>query len=122
MSNELASGRWTAGNANDDSVSTRGWLVGHFIDPSLGVRATEEVEVKWAQHCVGEKRAEWTSGDQRTTLVILIFGEFRVDVTNGSKVMSRQGDYVLWGPGVDHSWEALADCIVLTVRWPSVTP
>jgi hypothetical protein len=25
----------------------------------------------------------------------------------------------MWGPGVDHSWEALEDSVVLTVRWPS---
>jgi glyoxylate utilization-related uncharacterized protein len=121
VSDEPVSGRWTAGNANDDSASTRGWLVGHFIDPLKGVRATEEVEVKWGQHRAGDKRSEWTSGDQRTTFVILISGEFRVDVTSGSKVMSRQGDYVLWGPGVDHSWEALRDSVILTVRWPSAT-
>ena len=119
MGDEPASGSWTAGNANDDSADTRGWLVGHFIDPSQGVRADGDVEVKWARHAAGEKRSEWTSGDQRTTLTILISGEFRVDITEGSKILTHQGDYVMWAPGVDHSWEALAPSIVLTVRWPS---
>ncbi|MEU7785590.1 signal peptidase I [Amycolatopsis sp. NPDC049159] len=119
MGNKPVSGSWTAGNANDDSVSTRGWLVGHFIDSSGGVRVTEDVEVKWAHHPAGDKRPAWTSGDQRTTLVILIAGEFRVDVTGGSRTLSRQGDYIMWKPGNNHSWEALTDSVVLTVRWPS---
>jgi hypothetical protein len=121
MSNESLSGRWTAGNANDDSTNTRGWLVGHFINPSHDVRANKDLEVKWARHPAGEKRADWTLGDHRTTLVILISGEFRVDITGGSKTMDRQGDYVMWGPRIDHSWEAIVDSVVLTVRWPSAS-
>lgn len=112
---------WTAGNANDDASDMRGWLVGHFIPPSQGVRSTRDVEVKWANHPVGDQRPEWTNDDRRTTLVLLISGRFRVDVTGGSKTMSRQGDYVMWGPGVDHSWEALEESVVMTVRWPSAT-
>jgi quercetin dioxygenase-like cupin family protein len=35
-------------------------------------------------------------------------------------LLERQGDYVVWGPGVDHSWRAEEESVVLTVRWPSV--
>lgn len=119
MGNESLGGSWTAGNAHDDSANTRGWLVGHFIDQSQGIRATEDVEVKWARHAAGDKRSEWASGELRTTLVILVSGEFRVDVTGGTKTMNRQGDYVMWGPGIAHSWEALDESVVTTVRWPS---
>ena len=112
---------WQAGNAADDSTETRGWLVGHFIDPSVGVRSQKDVEVKWGTHPAGDKRPEWTADDQRTTLVLLVEGNFRVDTTDGSKTMTRQGDYIMWGPGVDHSWEALEDSVVMTVRWPSQT-
>lgn len=112
---------WSSGNAAEDGQANRGWLVGHFIDPSEGVRSSKDVEVKWANHPAGDKRPEWTSDDQRTTLVLLISGNFRIDLTGGSKTMQRQGDYVMWGAGVDHSWEALEDSVVMTVRWPSQT-
>ncbi|WP_374005171.1 hypothetical protein [Streptomyces ipomoeae] len=35
-------------------------------------------------------------------------------------MLERQGDYVVWGRGVDHSWVAEEESVVLTVRWPSV--
>ncbi len=111
---------WSAGNATDDARDTRGWLVGHFIDPSQGVRSTGDVEVKWAHHPAGDKRPAWTSDDRRTTLVLLVEGNFRVDLSAGSKTMTRPGDYVMWGPGIDHTWEAIHDSVVMTVRWPSV--
>lgn len=119
MGDEPAGASWTAGNANDDAASTRGWLVGHFIDSSQGVRATEDVEVKWAKHHAGDKRSQWTTNERRTTLVILVSGEFRVNFTGGSAVLATPGDYVMWGPGVDHSWEALVESVVMTCRWPS---
>lgn len=110
---------WCFGNAAEDTKDDRGWLLGHFVEPSAGVRHSKDVEVKWGIHPAGEKRAGWTSDDQRTTLLLLVQGEFRIDLTEGSRVLSEQGDYALWGPGVDHSWEALAPSVVITVRWPS---
>jgi hypothetical protein len=98
---------------------TRGWLVSHFIDPAHGVRSSKDVEVKWGIRPAGEKRAEWTADDQRTTLVLLVQGNFRIDLTGTSVIIGKQGDYPLWGLGIDHSWEALSDSVVLTVRWPS---
>ncbi len=92
---------WHTGNAVEDGVDTRGWIVGHFIDPSQGVRSSKDVEVKWANHPKGDKRPEWTSDDQRTTLVMLISGHFRVESTEGAATFTQQGDYAMWGPGVD---------------------
>ncbi len=47
-------------------------------------------------------------------------GTFGSNLTEGVVTLARQGDYAVWGPGIDHSWEALADSVVITVRWPSV--
>ena len=113
---------WCKGNASEDSKEARGWLVGHFIDPSRGVRSTRDVEVKWGIHPPGDKRAEWTADDQRTTLVILVEGHFIVHLTEDTAPLTRPGDYVMWGPGTDHTWEAITDSVVITVRWPSASP
>ena len=60
-----------------------------------------------------------TTDDQRTTLVLLVQGKFRIDLTETSVTLEKQGDYAVWGPGIDHSWEAITESVVLTVRWPS---
>ena len=115
-------GNWHSGNAEEDGREYRGWILGHFIDPDEGVRSSKDVEVKWGIHPTGEKRHEWTADDQRTTLVLLVEGNFRIDLTEASVTLEKQGDYAAWGPGVDHSWEAIADSVVVTVRWPSSAP
>jgi quercetin dioxygenase-like cupin family protein len=121
MDGELVAGNWHYGNAEDDGRERRGWILGHFIDPAEGVRSSKDVEIKWGIHPEGEKRAEWTADDQRTTLVFRVSGRFRIDLTEGSFTLEREGDYLVWGPGIDHSWEALTDAVVVTVRWPSAT-
>jgi hypothetical protein len=35
--------------------------------------------------------------------------------------LSKPGDYVMWGPDVDHKWHVAKDGVLLTIRWPSVT-
>ena len=45
---------WTTGNAAEDTRDTRGWLVGHFVHPSKGVRRSGDIEVKWGVHAAGE--------------------------------------------------------------------
>jgi hypothetical protein len=111
--------QWDHGNATEDGRDTRGWLLGYFIDPAQGVRSSKDVEVKWGIHPAGDERPEWTSDDQRTTLVLLVQGTFQIDLTEASITLTRQGDYAVWGPGIDHSWRAISDSTVITVRWPS---
>jgi quercetin dioxygenase-like cupin family protein len=107
------------GNAADDGRDNRGWILGHFIESSEDVRSTRDVEVKWGIHPAGEKRPEWTTGDHRTTMVLLVTGNFIVSLSDGRIELTRQGDYAVWGPDIDHTWEAKEDSVVITVRWPS---
>jgi quercetin dioxygenase-like cupin family protein len=107
------------GNAARDGALDAGWLMGHFKPPG-DARHSEAVEVKWGVHEPGEERAEWAVGEQRTALLVLVSGRFRVELRDRSVLLERQGDYIVWGPGVDHSWRADEASVVLTVRWPSV--
>lgn len=108
-----------AGNAYMDGAADLGWLLGHF-KPADEVRHSSDVEIKWGVHQKGDERAEWVVGEDRTALLVLISGRFRVELPGREVVLAEQGDYVVWGRGVDHSWHAEEESVVLTVRWPSV--
>ncbi|SRR6266508_402105 len=112
---------WHVGNATADGKKNRGWLIGHFLDSSDGVRASEAVEVKWGIHPAGEGRDDWHTDEQRTTVLLLVKGRFRIDLSVGTFVLQQVGDYATWGPGIDHSWQAEEDSVVITIRWPSLS-
>ncbi|MCR8945593.1 signal peptidase I [Streptomyces sp. OUCMDZ-4982] len=97
----------------------RGWLLGYSKDAS-GPRHNADVEIKWGVHPQGDERAQWARGEERTALLVLISGRSRVELPGRSVLLAEQGDYVVWGPSVDHSWFAEEESAVLTVRWPSV--
>jgi quercetin dioxygenase-like cupin family protein len=107
------------GNAGVDGATDAGWLLGHF-KPVGDVRHSTEVEVKWGVHPAGEARSRWATGERRTALLVLVSGRFRVELPDRTVVLGEPGDYVVWGRGVDHSWYAERESVVLTVRWPSV--
>ncbi|SCL52560.1 signal peptidase I [Micromonospora chersina] len=107
------------GNAAVDGATDAGWLLGHF-KPLGDVRHSTEVEVKWGVHPAGETRSQWATGERRTALLVLISGAFRIELRDRTVVLRAPGDYVVWGRGVDHSWYAERESVVLTVRWPSV--
>lgn len=111
---------WYTGNAADDADTHRGWLLGNFVAPPDSVRATSQVEVKWGIHPAGQQRDGWFTGETRTTMLLLVRGRFRLDLSVGSTVLGREGDYAVWGPGIDHSWQAEEDSVVVTIRWPSL--
>jgi quercetin dioxygenase-like cupin family protein len=35
-------------------------------------------------------------------------------------MLEKPGDYVMWGPGVSHTYRAEEDSVVITVSWPSL--
>lgn len=107
------------GRADRDAALDRGWLLGHFKEPG-DPRHSEDVEIKWGVHPAGDRRARWATGEVRTALLVLISGRFRLDFPGRSVTLAEQGAYVVWGKGVDHSWYAEEESVVLTVRWPSV--
>jgi hypothetical protein len=110
---------WYTGNAGDDSTQYRGWLLGNFIPD--GPRHADAVEIKWGIHSADQTRDGWSTAETRTTLVLLVSGRFEVELSTGKVALERQGDYVVWGRGIDHTWRAIENSVVVTVRWPSAT-
>ena len=112
------------GNAKEDQVRGSGWFVGQFVPPELGLRHQKDVEVKWGVHTDGDKRSHPWAAKGGTTISILIEGRlrvtFQVDGTEQEVMLQTRGDYVAFGPEVVHSWEALGDTLVVSVRFPSV--
>ena len=105
------------GNAAKDALVDRGWLLGHF-KPADDPRRSDDVEVKWAIHPEGDQRPQWVAGEQRSALLLLVSGRFRVELPGRSVVLGQQGDYVVFH-GLSHSWQAEQASVVIAVRWPS---
>jgi hypothetical protein len=112
------------GNAKADQVRRSGWFVGQFVPAELGLRRQTDVELKWGMHPDGEKRSQPWANQNGTTISVLIEGSlkmtFHIEGTQQEVTLRAKGDYVAFGPEVVHSWEAIGDTIVLSVRFPSV--
>jgi hypothetical protein len=118
------SGSFYFGNAAVDQVRNTGWFLGQFIQAELGLRHQTDVELKWGIHPDGERRAHaWANGNG-TTVSILIRGSLRVTFHVGARPqvvhLEKHGDYIIFGPQIVHSWEAIGDTLVLSIRFPSV--
>jgi hypothetical protein len=110
----------TSGNAAEDGLDRRGWVVGHFLPGPDEPRATGDVVVKWAVYDGGEVRPHWGVNDRAHTLALLVRGVFRLRFPEREVLLSQEGDYVLWEPGVPHLWRAETPAVVVSVRWPSL--
>jgi len=107
------------GNAGDASKDTRGWFLGHFMPGTDNPLRSADVELKWFTHAKGETRDQWAPANQVRTLNILIRGKFVLLFPDREVPLEREGDFVLFGPGVAHSFRSVEESLVLTVRWPS---
>jgi quercetin dioxygenase-like cupin family protein len=110
-----------SGNASEASEDTRGWFVGNFMPGEDNPLRTEQLEVKWYTHAKGETRAQWAPGNPVKTLNILIRGHFVLLFPNQEVALEKEGDFVLFGPGLPHSYRAVKESLILTVRWPSLS-
>jgi hypothetical protein len=108
-----------SGNVAIASKDTRGWFLGHFMPGDGNPLRSSELELKWYTHAKGETRSEWAPGSHVKTLNVLI----RVLLFPEREVaLEKEGDFVLFGPGVPHSFLSVQESLVLTVRWPSLPP
>jgi hypothetical protein len=106
-----------------DGVTNAGWNVGHFV---TGPRHSFDTEVKLAHHDPGPAGKGWSVCDIATTLSVLISGKFQIEFRTGTDaeietvLLEPQGDYVIFGSGMQHRSTALEKSVFLTVRWPSL--
>ncbi|HET6954439.1 MAG TPA: hypothetical protein VFI47_29005 [Acidimicrobiales bacterium] len=110
---------WHTGNANTDGAPAEAGSSATSSRTPTTSAATNDVEIKWGVHPAGEERDAWVTDDHRTTVIVQ--GRFRLNLPAESFLLENEGDYVMWGAGIDHSWRAEADSVVITVRWPSRT-
>lgn len=104
-----------------------GWFIGHFFEMG-DLRKADDLEIKWGIHAAGERNAGSFVANQRaTTVSILVAGHFRLNFRDredssaiNSVDLTEPGQYALWHPGVEHDWQAITDCTVITIRWPSL--
>jgi hypothetical protein len=112
------------GHAAADQVRDSGWFVGQFVPPELGLRHQTAIEIKWGLHPDGDKRPRPWAHDSGTTISVLIRGILHVSFYTAEPpaivTLAREGDYVIYGPNVVHSWEAVGETLVLSLRFPSV--
>jgi hypothetical protein len=109
-----------SGNVAIASKDTRGWFLGHFMPGDDNPLRTSELELKWFTHAKGETRVEWAPGNPVKTLNILMRGRFVLLFPDREVALEREGDFVLFGPDVPHSFRSDEESLVLTVRWPSL--
>lgn len=109
------------GNAADCDLSTRGWIVGHFVK-KRSLRATEEIEIKWGMHETGGF-TDWKSQPGKKSITLLVSGRFLMQFRSGGKTevftLRSPGDFVIWEDKRKHRWKALTKAIIVTIRWPS---
>lgn len=110
------------GNAADPAKNSRGWFVGHFMPGEDNPLRTSDVEMKWFAHAKGETRSEWAPPNPVRTLNILIRGRFVLLFPDQEVLLQNEGDYVMFGPDIAHSYRSEEDSLILTVRWPSTPP
>ena len=126
----------TTGNAATDGQNFGGWFVGDLAAwlelagrpgkvENYGLRKTGAVEIKWGVHPKGTLRSGgWAAPSRFVTISILLRGAFDLhfrppgkDIPMHCCQMRAEGDYVIWGTDCEHTWEAIEDAIILTVRW-----
>jgi hypothetical protein len=113
--------KFASGNVNTKTPNgEKGWILGHFIDASSPFH-NMGFEIKWSNSRKGDKKPEPALNVKAKSVVILVYGSFRIDFPDEKKsfTLRDEGDYVFFNVGVTHSWEVLEDSLLITIRWPS---
>ncbi len=110
-----------------------GWFMGHFQggkDKETRFVHSEDFEIKLED--VNKTKPDETNKEPiranktaRSLTILLQGGSFelttyRKGATPKTYKLENPGDYLFWEPNIGHTWRALGDSTMLTIRWPSV--
>ena|SRR5690349_3710400 len=107
------------GNAAEAGKNTRGWFTGQFL-PEGSPLKNSDVEVKWGFEPAGTTKAGAGVNKVAKTLTVLVSGTFELHINDQKVVLQNPGDFVYFEPGEPHTWHAVTDSTVMSVRWPSI--
>ena len=111
-----------SGNITTKQNGERGWIIGHFM-PESSPFHSKHFEVKWLpKQKRGSRKASAKRNQTAKTLCILVRGKFRMEFPDLGKsvLLEKEGDYVFWDAGVNHTWEVIEECVNISIRWPSL--
>jgi hypothetical protein len=103
------------------TLGERGWFLGHFMKvPEL---ITEAIEAQLTELKAGDIKDAPAFNIKGKTLTLLVDGEFEVifpEENNKIVKFNKRGDFVYFSNGVVHTWKAIKDSTIFTIRWPSL--
>lgn len=109
------------GNLEELAPKHKDWVLGHFMEEGSPFK-TNAFELKWDKLKAGEKKSSLGTQKTAKTLGILVYGKFEFGFPKDRQkiILSKEGDYCFYDAGVTHSWRILEDCLLISIRWPSL--
>ncbi len=105
------------GSAVDIGAEHGGWFVLSKHCKCHPMLVGNGLKLKWGDHRAKESRKGWDTGLKEWSLSVLIKGRFSIQFKDKTYTLKRRGDFVVWRPGVSHTWRANSKSLILTVRW-----
>ena len=107
-----------------------GWFVGRFPEITAGgysgLRVSNDTEIKWFEHPKGHESGPRpiSTGLSLSILIEGLFGLWFCEANDRGQpdgnwrryLLKNKGDYLIWGAGLFHKWQALESSTVLSVR------
>ena len=95
--------------------------MGNFIEDGSPFK-TDAFELQWRKLKAGEEKPALGTQKVGKTIGILVYGKFEFIFPKENKkiILKNEGDYCFYDAGVTHTWKILEDCLLISIRWPSI--
>jgi hypothetical protein len=113
---------WVVGDHGGIAIESLRFLR-HGSHPE-GPQPVEDVALKWFAHHPDDP-PEWGETKPLSTGCTLTRlageGAFELCLSRGGEalrvLLEEPGDFVIWGPGLSHSWQVRRPSLMVTLRW-----